>query len=347
MGRWATLARTVKVLGLHPALQASKIRRFSNGLLRGFYSTRAVIALHNVGFFDEITQFGTVDLDAFAAQRNLDLAVLRSLCDYLQAVGILRRRGTRYALDASESVTTTLNGPFYSVYAYQDIFRNLEDLLRKEKTFGEEIVRDPGLVAKGSGAVGQLFVFPMMADVIVKNGYRSILDLCCGDATFLIDLCERIPGLRTHGIDISTEAIAAGEQRVARRALDKRIDLVAGDVFRIDTVAGQLKGIDAVTCIYALHEFLTDDRERIVDLLCRFKTTFPGVPLVICEVIRHTPEELRARPGGVAEIQLWHDLSHQQLLSREQWRDVFQRANFSHIHEDYLSVARTAIFTVS
>lgn len=348
-GRWATLVRTVKVLGLRPAWRANKVRRFSNDLLRGFYSTRAVIALHNVGFFDEIARRGTVNLDVFAADQGLDLTVLRALCDYLQAVRILKRKGAGYSLESSESVITTLRGPFYSVYAYQDIFRNLEEILRQEKTFGVEVVRDPGLVARGSGAVGQLFVFPMMADTIVRHGYGNVLDLCCGDATFLIDLCGRVPGLRARGIDISTEAIAAGRQHVECRGLSHRIDLVAADVFCIDRVAAQFKGIDAVTCIYALHEFLTDDadQERILDLFTRFKATFPGVPLVICEVIRHTPAELRERPGGVAEIQLWHDLSNQRLLSRQQWKELFERAGFTRIDEDYLGIARTAIFTVS
>lgn len=345
--KWPSLVRLVKALGLRPALRASKVRRFSQDMLRGFYATRTVTALFNVGFFDEITRQGMVNPAAFAASKGLDAKALTSLCQYLDAVKILKRKGSQYTLDPRDAVVTTLNGPFYAVYAYQDIFHNLEALLRREKTFGAEVTRDYGLMAKGSGAVAALFAVPMMADVIARNNFGHVLDLCCGDATFLIDLCERNPSLKAHGIDISTEAIAAGQQKVARRNLDQRIDLVAGDVFRIDEVAGQLKGIDAVTCTYALHEFVTDDQERILDLLCRFKATFPGVALVICEVMRQSPEELRARPGGVAEIQLWHDLSNQQLMSREQWKALFQKAKFAHIDEDYLKIARTAIFTVS
>jgi hypothetical protein len=71
------------------------------------------------------------------------------------------------------------------------------------------------------------------------------------------------------------------------------------------------------------------------------------VPLIICEVIRHSPEELRRKPGGLMEIQLFHDLSNQSLMSRAEWQAVFQQANFQNIHEDYLDFARTAIYTVS
>lgn len=345
--RWSSLIRTIKVLGLRTAVRSNRVKDFSQEMLKGFYATRAIIALHNVGFFDAISQHGLVDLPTFAAEKGLDRDVLTTLCDYLYALRILQRKGARYALDARDSVVTALHGPFYSVYAYQDIFHNLEALLKKEKTFGIDVTRDSAFVAKGSGAVGELLVFPMMADVIAHRNYGHVLDLCCGDATFLIDLCARNPRLRAHGIDISTEAIASGKQHVARKGLAGRIDLVAADAFRVDTVARQFVGVDAVTCIYALHEFLTADQARILDLLCRFKSTFPGVPLVICEVMRHSPEELRERPGGVAEIQLWHELSNQQLMSREQWKALFRRANFAHIHEDYLAVARTAIFTVS
>ncbi len=340
--------KMIKILGLGPALRANRLRRFSQDLLPGFYTTRAVIALFNVGLIDELTQKGPVDLDSFAARNNLDLHVLRSLCDYLCSVCVMKRTGTAYALDQRyRPVIDTVTGPFYSVYAYQDIFRNLEALLKKEKTYGAEVTREPEFVARGSGAVGQYLAFPLMAHVLRRNGFKRVLDLCCGDATFLIDLCRRDHDVKGYGVDIAPEAIAFAQKRVEKRGLQDRISLVAGDVFHLDAVTGHVKDIEATTCVYALHEFLTDSQDRILDLLQRYRATFPGVPLVVCEVIHHTPEELRDKPGGVAEIQLWHDLSNQRLMSREEWHALFSRAGFATVHEDYAAVARTAIFTVS
>lgn len=346
--RVVSLLDTIRILGLGAALRANRIRRFSQEQLKGFYTTRAIIALYNVGMLDEMSGQGSVDLDAFAESHALDATALRSLCDYLYAVNVLKRHGNRYAVDRrNPAVAATLNGPFLSVYAYQDVFHNLEALLRKEKTYGVDVTRQGELVARGSGAAARLLAFPLVADVLARNGFKRILDLCCGDATFLIDLCERRPEVTGYGVDISEEAIAFGRMLLQDHRLDKRVELVVGDVFEIDQVGAAIDGIDAATCVYALHEFLDDDRQRMLDLLGRFKSAFPGVPLVVCEVIRHTPEELRAKPGGVAEIQLWHELSGQRLNSRAQWKSLFRAAGFMNVHEDYVTAARTAVYTVS
>ncbi len=338
----------IKGLGLAPAVRANRIKRFSQETLTGFYVTRVTIALFNIGFIDELAERRAVNLETFAASRHLDLKVLKSLCDYLYALRILDRKGGSYTLNRQRPfVGETLNGPFYSVYAYQDIFHNLEALLKNEEKYGVDVCRQSEYVARGSGAVGKLMAFPMVTQVLNRNKFGRILDLCCGDATFLIDLCERDKNMVGFGLDISPEAIAFGREKVEQHHLTHRIHLSAGDAFNVDTEAAQLHGIDAATCIYALHEFLSDDNERILELFRRFRESLPGVPLVICEVMRHSPEELREKPGGVAEIQLWHELSDQRLLGRDEWKALFRQAGFRHVVEDYVGFARTAIFTVS
>ena len=128
----------------------------------------------------------------------------------------------------------------------------------------------------------------IILDLIEPNA--KVLDLGCGDATFLTDLCERNSRVRAHGLDISPEAIAAWQRKLAQKNLQDRVQLLVGDVFKIDALAEQLRGIEAATSIYVLHEFLTDSRDQILKLLRTFKSALPGVPLILCEVIRHTPE---------------------------------------------------------
>ena len=342
-----SLVKAVQVLGLRSALRANKIKRFSNDALSGFYTTRALVALYNVGFLPELSQRGSIHLRAFAAEHNLDATVLEALATYLYSVRVLKRRGDTYAYDRTQVIAETLNGPFQTVYAYQDVFHNLEALLRQEKSFGVDVKRDGELVATGSGAVGKLLIFPMVVDVLRQNKFDCVLDLCCGDATMLVDVCTRARNLRGYGVDISPEAVAAGRKNLEEHNLRERVQLLVGDAFNLDAIAAEVTGVQAATCVYALHEFASASSDRAVEMLRSFKRGFPGVPLIIGEVIQQTPEELRQRPGGVAEIQLWHDLSKQHLLTRAEWHSLFARAGFANVREDYMRFARTAIFTVS
>lgn len=340
--------RAIKALGWRSTLRAGKLKRLSNETIRGYYTTRAIIALFNVGFFDEIKEQQTVNLDAFATERGLDPGILGILCDYLFSLRILRRAGEQYALGAKgRLIVDASSGVFYHIYAYEDVFDHLEALLRQEKAYGTDITRRPEFVAKSSGQMGRLLAFPVVTDLLTRNGYERILDLACGDATFLIDLCQNQDHLEGYGIDIAPEGIALGQRRAEQYNLQDRIHLFVEDLFNIDKIADQFREVDVATCIYVLHEFLSISKEQTLDFLGKFKSSFAGIPLIVCEVVRHTPEELRAKPGGLIEIQLTHDLSKQSLFSRKDWQALFREAGFADVRENYLDFARTVVYTVS
>jgi cyclopropane fatty-acyl-phospholipid synthase-like methyltransferase len=339
-----SVLRIAKVLGWRAILKSYQIRRMSNITLRGFYATRVIIALLNIQLFDELVKCKRVNLERFAARENLDLKMLQILCEYLFELKILRREGTEYALDADgELIAKSMDGVYYLVHAYEDVIHHLESLLRKEMTYGLDVQRRADLVAQGSGSVGQLLAFPMMYEEIRRNRFRHVLDLGCGDGSFLIGLCQSNAGVRGYGVDIAPEAIALGKQRVAEANLADRVQLFVGDILDLDAVANQWSTVDVATAVYVIHEF----QNGIVDLLKRFRAILPGVPLMICEVIRHSPEELRKKPGGIMEIQLFHELSHQRLFTREEWHSMFEQAGYTSIQENYLAFMRTCIYTVS
>lgn len=350
--KWAwqagSLYAAVKTLGPRQVLQDVHLKHFTLDAIRGFYTTRTLIALFNIGFFDELSMRGAIDLTDFAARHDLDLTVLKSVCDYLYALTVLDRRGDEYRLDSGITFPAQLvQGPVQVVYAYEEVFYNLEALLKKERTYGIEVHRRSEFVARGSGASGEILVFPYLSEMLDRRGFQRILDLGCGDGTFLIDQCRRNDRVTGYGVDLAPEAIAYGNKRLAEEKLQNRVTLVTMDIFNLAALAPQVRDIDAAISVFVLHELFALGPATIVDLLRTFRTCFPGIPLVLCEMIRHTPEELRQKPGGVAEIQLFHSLSNQPLLTRDEWRDLFRKAGFAHVQEEYLSFARTAIFIAS
>jgi hypothetical protein len=349
MQQLRNLLWTARVLG---AGQLRKLRHARQAglvnLARGHSAVRVISTLFNVGFFGHVQRAGSVDPDAYAAANGLDPHILRALCDYLYALRFLKKQGTGYALDTRGAlVVDTLQGLFESSLAYEDVFHHLEPLLRQEMRYGVEVTRNSEFTARGSGSGARLFSFPLVADLIQRGGFKRPLDLACGDAPFLVDLCRRNPDVTAYGVDIAPEAIAYGEKQVAAAHLQDRIHLFAEDIFQIHRIAGQLHGVDVVTSFYGFQEFLGLGKDKLLGLLDDFRRLFPGVTFIVCEIPKYSPDELRKFSGGIVEYQLVHALTHQRLATREEWMALWREARFQRIDERYLDFARTAIYTLS
>jgi SAM-dependent methyltransferase len=192
----------------------------------------------------------------------------------------------------------------------------------------------------------QIF-FPLVADVVRRNGFKSVLDLGCGEGTFLRSLCQGDPEVRAYGVDLAPDAIAEGMELAKAAGLEGRVQLFVEDITNPQALSSHVKHIDMATVFFVLHEVLFRGADATIELLQSFRRAFPGVPLVVFEVLRPTPEEMRKRPGMAIQYVLQHDLSHQKLVGREEWRELFRKAGFSRIDERLLQFSRTAMFTVS
>src|SRR5437867_3520545 len=137
------LLKAMRVLGLRHMLRLARARRLGwEGILSGFYTTRTIQALCNVGFFDEVQKQGSVSVEALAKSRHLDARILRSLCDSLFSLSILKKHGSDYALDAKgKLLIEEARGWFDGTYGYEEIFHCLEALLTGEKVYGKDVKR--------------------------------------------------------------------------------------------------------------------------------------------------------------------------------------------------------------
>jgi SAM-dependent methyltransferase len=342
------LVRTAKVVGLGQLARLNRAHRVGwMGILSGFYTARTVEALFNVGFFDEMQEKGSVDPDEFAESRGLDPAILRSLCDSLFALRLIRRNGHGYVLDRKGEMVEMARGWFDISYGYEDVFHNLEAMLRGEKRYGTDVHRRSVWVAAGSGEIERLVYFPLAIDIARARGARRVLDLGCGDGTFLRDLCQKAPGVTGYGLDLAPDAIADGEAKATAAGLDGRLHLLAGDIAEIEQLPESWRQIDLAMTFFVLHELRYMGAECVVKFLRDFRKLFPGVPLVVFEAIKPSPEEMRKRPGMSVHYFLYHELTQQKPISRDEWKALFHEAGFTSVEERWLRFARTSIFTCS
>jgi ubiquinone/menaquinone biosynthesis C-methylase UbiE len=304
-------------------------------------------ALFNVGFFEEMCKNGKVNVDSFTETKNLDNNILTAICDSLVALSILKKQSSDYMLDSKGRILVDVaSGWFVGAYGYEEVFHYLEALLRKEKTYGKDIYRRPDFVCRGSGDIERLIYFPLAIDMIACDGFKNVLDLGCGDGTFLRNMCESNNELRGYGIDIAEEAIEEGKEKLKTANLQDRIQLFALDISKIETIPDPLEDIDVGITFFVLHELLFTSKDRVLKLLGSFRRMFPDVPLIVFEAIRATPDEMHEKPGMAVQYLLQHEITHQKLVYREEWKELFKTAGFRSIEERYLKFARTSIFFI-
>lgn len=339
----------LRIFSLNEWMQLRRARKWGwEGILKGHYLTRTIQTLFNVGFLDELRQKEWVNALDFAETHELHPDLLIGLCDALSARRILRKEGRRYALDRDGRFLVEhdlVRGWFYLTYGYEEVLYQMEPLLRQQIRYGKELTRDGEYVARGSGYSSTSFYFPVAAELIRRNQYHKVLDLGCGDGTFLRYLCTKVAAFKGVGVDLSANAVRAGNQQNVEHELGEQLHLYQGDIFNLESLQDQLGGVDAVTSFFVFHEFCDrKDNARVIQLLRRLRELLEGVPIILFETVRPDTEELRRRPGPAVEYFLFHDLSNQVPQTRSAWMEVFRSAGFQSIQERYLKLVRSAIY---
>ena len=345
-----SLLSVARTTGWNKLLQMRQVKRHVwEELVSPHFIFRAVQTLLHVGFLDALRD-GPQTAEAYAAKSNLDPKLLRALCEALYARKILTQHGENFGLDETGRLIVETNlgrGWMDLANGYEPVLNNLEPMLRKQASYGKEVVRDGEFVGVGSGLASVDFYFPMVAQLIAAGNRRKVLDIGCGDGKFLRYLCSTVPGLEGVGIDLSPAAVDAGRRMIAQEKLNN-VRLFVGDAMDIKSLKQETEGVDCAATFFVLHELCDNESNlRTLEFLRSFREALPGVPFHVVETIRPTAQEMRKRPGPAVEYFLFHDLSEQHPISREEWRKLYRSSGFRSIEEDYLALARTSIFTLS
>jgi len=294
-----------------------------------------------VTFFDEIGVVGrwragdAVDLGEVAAQQHLKPAMVTSAADYMTAYGYLRRvADTTYEVTARGK--EILEEWFYALGAqsYAPLLGNMLPIARGEKTygFGKDVNRDLYLNTKASGGLSGRLVFPAVLEYLEKHRYGCLLDLGCGDGTFLELACRGFRDLEVVGLDQSPEVIEIARAKLAAAGFGARSSFVVGDLFQPEQFADHpgVKRAQIATIFYILHEITAAGIEPLLHFLRVWKTAFGSEkPLMVTEIYRPPRDELESFQGrGTLEILLYHDLSGQGVMPREQWYAAYETAGY-------------------
>jgi cyclopropane fatty-acyl-phospholipid synthase-like methyltransferase len=218
----------------------------------------------------------------------------------------------------------------------------LGDLLAGERRYGQDVDRNVRWVAVGSAILGEKDLWPHVVDLAQEFQFKRIADLGCGNAHYLISLCQAVGG-EGIGVDMSPAACKEAEQEVAKAGLDERITIIEADAGDLKKVPG-IDKVDLVFTFFFLHEVLEHGYGVLVAYLRQIQESLPSdAHILTAEVVAPGSDDVGVELFA-PEYALVHALMKQRLLDEAGWCGAFADAGFEVVRVAKTDMPETRIF---
>jgi 2-ketoarginine methyltransferase len=275
---------------------------------------------------DELCDIGT------ASNRQF-----RSLLQALEVEGIAAEASGVWSLtEFGSAATGTLIGWFdIFLSGYGEYFRNARALWAGEP---DPRWRDMRSVGTSSVNISRHGALPLVARLIDRYQADAslVVDVGCADATYLVELCSSCPGLTGIGVEPAEQLRTDAQDLIARSGLGHRITLVDS----IASLTSQEIHPDFFVFGFSLHELVEQTgRAAVIELLREIAREHPAARLLVAEAdysARSDVEAMTHDPhlrGYYNYYYMLHDFTDQILLTRPEWRDLFDEAGLTIIEE--------------
>ena len=317
-----------------------EITDWTQFIRRGYALSFLLYSFHDTGVFNYLKDGKKKSAKEIAKKLKLDEKILSGGLNFFASAdnSIIKDGSGKFKLSkvgkkrifANQTLAMSLG----AVGAYNVILTQYAAAMQKKKFYGKDFVRDGRLVATSSVLTGQAN-YPWVINKLKKLKVKTVVDLGCGSGDIIIHFCKRHKDLRGVGLDISKGAILEAKKNVNRAKLDKRIDLIKGDMVNPKTYSKKLKHKGnqlAFNAIMALHEFLRDGENAVVNILKKMKKEFPGSYFILGEFNKATDKEFAKIPLSKRMHMLFyqeiiHNLTNQALADKKTWKKMFKKAN--------------------
>jgi hypothetical protein len=288
-------------------------------VIQGFYLVPVLALLHDVGLASELTERHDVCLSTFCAEHYITADDLVPLIEYLSDKSILDFCDGRISLSAKGRELLEII-PFAMLhFAYHDVLTE-----RIAKVLGNRYHRGSGRdvrrAAEASGLMNAATTFLRVIERLGSVSPNCVVDFGCGDGTFLALCGKRWRGVHLLGMDSVESNIGAAKARISEAKLSVES---LSNIEKVGELLSEHKP-ELAFAFFVFHELAACPNLVERFLLQTFKSS-PTTKVVVTEC--YAPTTLMCREHGgqqFAEFKLFHSLTEQKLLSREQWISLFK-----------------------
>lgn len=295
-------------------------------MIRGYALSTMVYHMFELGVFEHLKQ-GPCSTKMIAHELKLDLPRLKSFVQFLVNEGIFKSDGDKVEL-TKEGETYETFEPWFTLFVggYGQTFLEIGEKLRSGTGWA---IRNTGKVGTASCGIARFDAIPLTKRLIaeISTPVSLVLDVGCGNAGYLIELCRQSPQLRAWGHEPDEDGYTAAIQAVDKARLSDRIRLSCSSA--IDMLDCPYDSDpDVLITAFVLHELLA---QKGVDGVKTFLNTitrrFPDIYLIIIEVDPKLESQSDLTDGlGLTYYNayfLLHAFTNQRLAPPKFWESLF------------------------
>ncbi len=276
--------------------------------VNSFHRSEVLKAAVELGVFTAIDE-GAVTAQEIAHRCETSERGMRTLCDFLVAIGFLKKTENRYTLTLDSGVFLSRRSPAYIGGAIKflytptmvEAFRNVTEAVRKGGTAlpgaGSVEPENPIWVEFARG-MAPLMMMP--AELIAKlldadaAPKWKVLDIAAGHGMFGITIAKHNPNAQIFALDWPN-VLAVARENAGRAGIEDRMTLLPGSAFDVEFGTDY----DLVLLTNFLHHF---DLKTCVELLQKIHRALkPGGRVVTLEFV---PNEDRVSPPQAATFSM-------------------------------------------
>jgi 2-ketoarginine methyltransferase len=298
--------------------------------IRGFAVAAALYHAFDIGIADAVLNECGQQLERLATRFGLDETRLRGFMNFLQAEGFIVLDGDAvHPLDRLAEMREAW--PWYEMliggYArtYLDIGEGL-------KSQSGPLSRDGARVGAGSCKISHYDAIPLTRKLLgqMPQAPRKIVDLGCGNALYLEELCAQFPELTAIGVEPDAGGHHESTVKIGSTPFNHHIRLINATAQKyIETT--RETGVDAVIIAFVLQEILGQDgRHGAIDFLRNVALKFPDAHIAVIEVDDRAGDgAAMSHPLAQAYYNpyfLVHHFTSQMLKGPGFWLELFEEA---------------------
>jgi hypothetical protein len=304
-------------------------------LLRGELSCPLIATFGEIGLADKLLT-GPVSKRDLGLNGNPD--VLGACLDYLVGIGLLSSSketdDSPYELTETGRMVFRRHGAFSLLHSYHKYFNSLAELLTSKSAIMPTVERGENVV--GSGALHAKKFFPAALRQLELLQPKAIIDIGCGDGTFLEYAHSYIPNAQLAVIDYSQVAVDATTKRFSEYGVDLAA-AITSDGSLVDHWAAQLPTSFTTaspvvfTIWFVAHEFSQRSETVLIEFFKKMNTTFPRADIILGEIVNLPSTVLaeNARTSIMPEYLFFHRLSGQGVMSWDAWQRILAQTPYS------------------